>query len=101
MNLLCHKCGAAWIKRHAPSRRDRCQKCGTDMRCCRNCRHYDPSVSEQCKERDADPITDKVRSNFCEFFSPKRSGGSSGSRSGNDPSGEGDPTQKLKDLLGI
>ena len=66
-----------------------------------NCKNYDPQVAEQCKERDADPVTDKERANFCEFYSPRRGGsGSHGVRGQNRPAGE-DPTQELKDILGI
>lgn len=102
MSLRCHKCGAEWPKRSLPGRRDRCPRCGADMRCCKNCRHYDVGVAEQCRERDADPVTDKNRSNFCEFFSPRRGGGGRGGSGGgpSGPSGD-DPAQKLKDLLGI
>lgn len=101
MSPRCHKCSAQWPKRQAPGRRDRCPRCGADMRCCLNCRNYDQHVAEQCRERDADPVTNKERANFCEFYSPRRDGGGSqGTGNQNKPSGE-DPTQKLKDILGI
>lgn len=33
-----------------------------------NCRHYDPSRNNQCTETEADPVADKARRNFCEYF---------------------------------
>jgi hypothetical protein len=52
-----------------PVPRDRtCEACGRDLRCCRNCRHWDERASGECRETEADLVTDKWRRNFCEFF---------------------------------
>lgn len=45
-----------------------CESCGHDLRCCRNCRHYDPNYNNACTETMADPIVEKDRRNFCEYF---------------------------------
>ncbi|MGH3053785.1 MAG: hypothetical protein ACRDL7_02265 [Gaiellaceae bacterium] len=34
-----------------------------------NCRHYDPALNNSCRETQADPVVEKNRRNFCEFFS--------------------------------
>ncbi len=45
-----------------------CESCQRDLRACRNCRHYDVAYNNACTEPMADPVEDKARRNFCEFF---------------------------------
>ena len=64
----CQACGAP-VTREAPYPRDaECEKCGADLRACRNCRHHDPRASNECRETEAELVTDKNRRNFCEYF---------------------------------
>ena len=49
-------------------RRDTCPGCGVDLRCCLNCAFYDPGMAQACREPQAEPVFDKDRGNFCEFF---------------------------------
>jgi predicted RNA-binding Zn-ribbon protein involved in translation (DUF1610 family) len=49
-------------------RRDTCPHCGEELRSCRNCRHFDPTVNKQCKEPFAEVPSDKDSANFCELF---------------------------------
>lgn len=79
--LQCHHCGAP-VKLEEPLPRDaECAACGGDLRCCINCRHYDVNYNNACRESEAEPVVDKQRRNFCEFFSysaapfEKRAGG--------------------------
>ena len=68
MARICYACGAA-ITRGEPIPRDHtCDGCGADVRCCRNCRFYDTSRNNDCRESEAELVTDKTRRNFCEFF---------------------------------
>ena len=65
---VCHGCGAP-MRRDDPIPRDgTCDGCGRDLRCCRNCRHWDERASDECRETEADLVTDRWRRNFCEFF---------------------------------
>lgn len=50
--------------------RDECQHCGADLHSCRNCRHYDVKVYNECRETSAEVVREKERSNFCDFFEP-------------------------------
>jgi len=34
------------------------------------CRSYDPAVTTQCTEDDAEEVLDKRLANFCEWFAP-------------------------------
>jgi hypothetical protein len=77
----CQRCGAP-VTIAPPIPRDaECGSCRNDLRCCRNCRHYDTSYNNACRETEAEPVADKERRNFCEFFefNPVPFGGRAGS----------------------
>lgn len=66
--LVCQACGRA-LSVFEPIPRDAaCEGCGRDLRCCRNCRHWDVHYSNECTETEAEPVPDKSRRNFCEYF---------------------------------
>ncbi|HUB08558.1 MAG TPA: hypothetical protein VMB50_16245 [Myxococcales bacterium] len=64
----CQTCGAAVSLDGPIGRRDACDRCGADLHACVQCRFYDLSASNQCREPQAERVGDKVRSNFCELF---------------------------------
>ncbi len=67
-NAVCRACGTP-IPFDPPIPRDaECSGCGRDVRCCRNCRHFDTHYNNSCRETMADPVEDKGRRNFCEYF---------------------------------
>lgn len=66
----CHHCGAPLEVADPIPRDAECPQCMGDVRCCLNCRHHDPSFHNQCRESEADPVEDRHRRNFCEFFTP-------------------------------
>ena len=70
--LECHFCGTPVTIGEPIPRDGECESCGHDLRCCRNCRHWDPRYSNECTETMADPVEDKARRNFCEYFSFNR-----------------------------
>jgi hypothetical protein len=43
-------------------------KCRADLRVCLNCVSYDARVAQQCRERRAEPVLEKDKGNFCEYF---------------------------------
>ena len=63
-------------------RQDTCPHCHRDLRCCKQCKFYDQSAYNECREVAAERIVDKERANFCDFFVPRGSkdGGSSYNR---------------------
>lgn len=66
--LVCQSCGES-VRCDEPIPRDaECPGCKRDLRCCRNCRHYDLSFNNGCTESMADPVVEKERRNFCEYF---------------------------------
>ncbi len=55
-------------------RQAQCPFCGADLHCCMNCSFYDHGAYNDCRESQAERVLDKVRSNFCDFFSFKEKG---------------------------
>ena len=68
MTRHCHKCGKEWTLDGQPGRSESCHGCNEDLRTCLNCVFYDVGIAYQCRERRAEPVTEKNRSNFCEYF---------------------------------
>lgn len=64
----CFSCGKALDPKVPVGRRDSCEQCGSDLRCCRNCAFYDPRVAHECREPVAERVKEKDRSNFCDHF---------------------------------
>lgn len=64
----CQLCGAPVAITVPVPRDSECESCRHDLRCCRNCRHYDTRYNNACKETEAEPVAEKERRNFCEFF---------------------------------
>ena len=64
----CRQCGTP-VPFDDPIPRDsECENCHRDLRCCMNCRHYDTTRNNSCRETEAELVEDKARRNFCEFF---------------------------------
>lgn len=69
--IRCYRCGESLASLTLPlSRRDACPACSADLHVCRMCRFFDPQVARQCREDDADDVTEKERVNFCDYFEP-------------------------------
>ncbi len=66
--LECRFCGHTLAVSDPIPRDAECPGCGRDLRCCRQCRHYDPSRNNECRESEAELVVEKDRRNFCEFF---------------------------------
>ncbi len=96
--LQCHHCGAPVRIDEPIGREQTCDACARDLRCCINCRHYDTHYDNSCRETMADPVEDKSRRNFCEYFSytrePLRAAGADKSR-------EAAARSKLDALFGV
>jgi len=69
--LRCYRCGASLASLTPPlSRQDQCPECSVYLHVCRMCRLYDASVPRQCREDDAEDVTDKEKLNVCDWFEP-------------------------------
>ena len=69
----CHRCGSRipLAVGEKVERKDDCDDCGASLRCCRNCRFFDTSRSGQCSESQAELVSDKEKSNFCDYYEPR------------------------------
>jgi hypothetical protein len=65
----CWNCGNG-LTRADYGRENRCLRCDSATRCCRNCRLYQAGRPNDCREPLAEPVADKGRANFCEHFDP-------------------------------
>ena len=72
--MKCHKCGAV-VELEKVGRRDECERCGSDLHVCLNCTFYDLGKSNQCHEPQVERVTEKHRSNYCDYFQFKKDGG--------------------------
>lgn len=100
MTKHCFNCGNKWILANAPGRRDTCENCDTDFRCCYNCIHHDPIVAHQCRERRAEPVQEKDRANYCEYFDFAKRIFKKPTRNAGDSNRENAARDALKKLLG-
>jgi len=65
-------CWACGNRLSAPdyTREGECPQCRKPTHVCRNCRFYEPGRPNDCQEPVAEPVTDKQRANFCDYFEP-------------------------------
>jgi hypothetical protein len=63
--------------------RDSCDACGADLHVCRNCTHHDPAAYNECREPNAERVSDRERANRCDYFAPtERAAGPGANRGG-------------------
>ena len=48
--------------------RDECPACGRDLHICLNCEFYDANGYRQCRESIREPVQDKEKANYCDYF---------------------------------
>ena len=70
----CFRCGASLARLSLPfTRRDLCPECSVELHVCKMCVHFDVNVPSQCREDDAEDVTEKELANFCEYYEPSGS----------------------------
>jgi len=65
--MICWKCNKE-IAVEAVYRNTECPLCHADLHCCKACKFYAPGSHFDCKENVDAGVTDKEKSNFCDFF---------------------------------
>jgi hypothetical protein len=85
--MVCHNCGQPVDTRERIGRSARCPGCGKDLRVCLNCRFYEPGAHWDCRETIPEPVREKDRGTFCDYFSPA---------SDRKPSGSSEPEHKAR-----
>ena len=70
-SIACYRCGESLASLSLPlSRQDQCPACSADLHVCKMCVHFDRHVPRQCREDGAEDVTEKERTNFCDWFKP-------------------------------
>ncbi|MBO4403746.1 MAG: hypothetical protein J5780_00210 [Treponema sp.] len=70
---MCWKCGSKIDTSLTISRSSTCPVCSSDLHSCRNCSFYSPGSHYDCHETVDENISDKEKSNFCDYFKPAAS----------------------------
>jgi hypothetical protein len=84
-NIACYRCGASLADLSLPlSRQDECPGCGNYLHVCVMCTNFDKFVPKQCREDDAEEVTEKARLNFCDWFVPSETAFNPGSKASED-----------------
>jgi len=68
--MKCHTCGNEIVLEHKAGRQELCPKCSAPLHACLNCRFYSPGAYHDCKETEAEWVSDKASPNFCDYFEP-------------------------------
>lgn len=78
IRLKCFHCGTELTFSERVGLRDECPKCREDVHVCKNCKFYDRTAYNECREPSAEVVLEKERSNHCEYFQPGTGLGGSG-----------------------
>ena len=70
--LYCWKCNYEIVLIDKVVRQDTCPSCDADLRCCKNCRFWDPGAHNQCRENLSEYVPDRQKANFCASFEIRR-----------------------------
>lgn len=65
--MICWKCKKD-IGETAIHRTTECPLCQAELHVCKACKFYAPGNHYDCKETVEDPVNDKERANFCDWF---------------------------------
>lgn len=66
--MYCYHCGNAIQNIEKITRESLCPHCDAPLHACYNCAFYDPNAYHQCREPQAEYVSDKTSANFCEYF---------------------------------
>jgi hypothetical protein len=78
--MRCVACGAS-IELASGERvgfRDECPRCRADLHACRQCAHHDPGAYNECREPNAERVSDRERANRCDWFAPAAASAAAG-----------------------
>lgn len=78
--VTCYACAAQQGFESQVPRGAMCDSCSANLRCCRNCRHYEPGAYNDCREPSAERVVDKESANLCDYFMPADGAGAGGDK---------------------
>ena len=69
--LRCWQCGTEQDAEEVDTPLANCSNCSADLRCCRNCLHFDPGARLQCRKPIEKAYKDKTIRIDCGEFQPR------------------------------
>lgn len=66
--IICYFCKKDLSVEGRITRKDLCPYCSSPLHVCVNCRFYDRSAHNSCREPVAEWVRDKEKENFCDYF---------------------------------
>lgn len=79
----CHWCRNSLDPKMRIVKDTECPSCGRDLHACVQCRHFDRTAHNMCREPSAEWVTDRERRNFCDYFSLSQTPGRGAAAKGN------------------
>lgn len=70
--MICQACGQSLDIGDRVGRKEDCPFCTADLHACIQCRFYEPGHHNDCRESQAELISEKERANFCGYYEPAR-----------------------------
>jgi hypothetical protein len=64
----CHFCGTTLDAKMRIVKDTECPSCRRDLHACVQCRFFDRTAHNMCRESQAEWVTDRDRRNFCDYF---------------------------------
>ena len=71
----CHFCGTALDAKMRIVKDTECPSCHRDLHACVQCRFFDRTAHNMCRESQAEWVTDREGRNFCDYFALNPAGG--------------------------
>ena len=70
LTFSCFNCGnpTRLLSGQKVLKNDTCSQCNADLHCCKNCRFFDPSVHNECRETQVEWVRYKDKANYCDYF---------------------------------
>jgi len=65
---FCYNCHHEVELEVKPTRFDQCEFCQAYLRCCYNCKFYNPSYPNECMETNSAFVADRAAGNFCGYY---------------------------------
>ena len=84
----CHFCGTSIAADTAIYRNSECPHCAKPLKICLNCEFYEKGAPSDCRETIAEPVREKDRANFCDYFRLPAAAGAGGRGGGPAASGK-------------
>lgn len=70
LTFSCFNCGnpIRLLSGQKVLKNDTCPQCNADLHCCKNCRFFDPSVHNECRETQVEWVRYKDKANYCDYL---------------------------------